>query len=271
MYYRRLTRRQVLAALGAAGVPKAAAQDPLIRAARLDHVSILVADVEKSVAFYRRIFGHHVLKAATGQRRYFMLGTCYAAIAPAPAGEPRRVDHYCPGIQGFQAGGVKSKLEQAGIAARETGVGLYVTDPDNMSVQLWDDESWKLNKAAPEAGSNETPLFRPLGLDHLLLRASAPFKTAEFYRKLFGPEAERSEEPPRIWFQLGRSRLGLAPLGGQPPGVDHFCVLAESFDSAAILKRLEERGAVLDSGGTAASPQFRDPDGILVQVMARRG
>lgn len=267
----RLNRRELLAGLAALAAPSSRAQDLLMRVASLDHVSILVSDVEKSVAFYRRIFGDHVLKARTGQRRYFMLGTCYAAIGPARPEESRRVDHFCPGIEGFDAASLQAKLEQRGTPSKTVNVGLYVTDPDGILIQLWNVESWKLNKAEPETAPEKVAaVFRPLGLDHLLLRVPDPDKSAAFYQKLFGPPNQRSKEPPRIWWQFGKSRVGLSPLAfGQSAGVDHFCVLVEPFDQTAAATRLRELGAKADSQSTAASPQFRDLDGISVQVAAR--
>jgi len=52
--------------------------------------------------------------------------------------------------------------------------------------------------------------------------------------------------------------------------IDHFGVLVEPFDQAAAARRLKELGARPDPRSTAASPQFLDPDGISVQVAARR-
>jgi catechol 2,3-dioxygenase-like lactoylglutathione lyase family enzyme len=267
----RLNRREVLTMLGALAAGKAGAQEPLLRVVGLDHVSILGADAAKSIAFYRRIFGHHVLKGVNGDRRYFMIGNCYIAIASAPAGQPRRADHFCTGIEGFDSAGLKTKLDQRGIASRPVNVGLYVDDPDGIVIQLWNMESWKLNQSAPEPpASGEEPLFRPIGLDHLLLGVPDPEKSLGFYQKLFGPASQRTKEPPRDWFQFGKSRLGLAPLAaGQRPGIDHFCVAVEKFDQATAVKGLEARGAVMHPESTPASPQFRDPDGVVVQVIGR--
>ena len=95
------------------------------------------------------------------------------------------------------------------------------------------------------------------------------FRSAVFYQKLFG-EAQRTPEPPRIAFQLGKSNLLLAPVeSGQRPGIEHFCVLVQTFDPATAVRRLQERGAVMHARSTPASALFRDPDGVMVQVIAR--
>ena len=53
--------------------------------------------------FYRRLFGNEVLKDSRTQRRYLRLGPCYMAIAPAGAGEPKRIDDVGIGVENFNA------------------------------------------------------------------------------------------------------------------------------------------------------------------------
>jgi hypothetical protein len=43
-----------------------------------------------------------------------------------------------------------------------------------------------------------------------------------------------------------------------------------SFTYEAVLKKLEQAGAKLEAPEVAGAPEFRDPDGILVQVMGAR-
>jgi hypothetical protein len=63
--------------------------------------------------------------------------------------------------------------------------------------------------------------------------------------------------------------LGLSPVGAGP-GVDHFCLAVASFDRGALAKMLQDRGAKLEVGETPGSTMFRDLDGILVQVTAKK-
>ena len=57
------SRRQLLAMLAAAGTSASATvlQEPALKAAKIDHVSIQVTDLPKSIAFYRDIFGLTIL------------------------------------------------------------------------------------------------------------------------------------------------------------------------------------------------------------------
>src|ERR1700681_4297665 len=198
--FSRLNRRETLTILGAFVVKSAVgAPDSALRFSGLDHLAIAAADTEKSVAFYSRIFGHDVLKDSRSPRRYFKIGDGYIAIAPPAQGQAaRRVDHICAGIAGFSQAGAKSYLDERGISSRETRVGRYVTDPDGIQVQLWTENSWKelSSNASPEAPAvAEAAVFRPLGLDHILLRVSDMEKSAAFYEKVFGVAPQRSASP----------------------------------------------------------------------------
>ena len=267
-----LNRRETLAMLGAfAARSVSGAPDSALRFSGLDHLAIAAADTEKSVAFYSRVFGHDVLKDSRTPRRYFKIGNGYIAIAPPAQGQAaRRVDHICAGIGGFSQASAKSYLDDQGISSRETNVGRYVTDPDGTQVQLWTENSWKqLTNAAPEAATGaEGSVFRPLGLDHILLRVSDMEKSAAFYQKVFSVAPQRSASPPRIWFQIGSGRLGLSPVGAGP-GVDHFCIAVATFDRGKAAKMLQDRGATIEPGESQGSVMFRDLDGILVQVTGR--
>ena len=115
MWLDRITRRDALYVLAAAAVPQARAQAGILRVTRVDHVGLSVGDIDKAMLFYRRLFGNEVLKDSRTPRRYLRLGPCYMAIAPAPTGEAKRVDHFAVGIENFNAAGMQRTLENAGL------------------------------------------------------------------------------------------------------------------------------------------------------------
>lgn len=271
----RLARRELFSLLGAGALltRRAAAAESSLHFAALDHVGITVADAQKSTAFYTRLFGNNVYKNNQTPRRYLKLGPCYMAIAPPAQGsQGYRVDHICPGVEGFQMADVEHYLEGRGVGFRKTDLGPFVTDPDGIQIQLWTEGSWSLaiRPATPESfPADGEPIFRPTGLEHILLDVTDPEKSAGFYEKLFGPVTQRNNN--RTWFQTGTSRIGLlAVANGRRPGVNHFCVSAAAFDYDAAMKKLEQAGAKPVTAEVAGAPEFRDPDGILVQVMGPR-
>src|SRR5262249_17803588 len=133
MRFNRITRRDALFLLGAAAAPLARAEGGLLRPTRVDPVALPVGDIGKAMTFYRRLFGDEVLKDSRTPRRYLRLGPCYMAIAPAAAGEAKRIDHFSVGIENFNVPQMKGALEKAGLKVRESDVGLFVTDPDGVS------------------------------------------------------------------------------------------------------------------------------------------
>src|ERR1051325_7619067 len=101
MPLRRISRRDALVALGVAAMRPARGDAGLLRATRVDHVSLAVGDVDKALVFYRTLFGNEVLKDSRTPRRYLRLGPCYLATAPAAAGEAKRIDHVGIGISNY--------------------------------------------------------------------------------------------------------------------------------------------------------------------------
>jgi len=271
---RPIHRREAIRILSAGALASSAvAVDAPLHFTALDHVEISEPGSAKSAALYARIFGGPIWKNNKTERRYVKLGPCYIAIEQGR--EPFGVDHFSVGIEGYRIADIHGFLEQRGIAYRDypSGKDLNVTDPDGIHVQLSADNTWKdlaTNTASPEPGdAGAQPIFRATGLDHILLNVSDPEKSAAFYEKIFGAVTQRNNN--RIWFQAGRSRIGLLQVpAGEKPGVNHFCVSAAAFDYEAATKMLQSAGARVEKPEVASAPEFRDLDGLLVQVMTPR-
>ncbi|HLI86128.1 MAG TPA: VOC family protein [Bryobacteraceae bacterium] len=263
-------RRHALGMLGFAGLA-ARALPAAVRAPRftaIDHVEFNVSDPEKSIAFYARVFGNTVLKNNRTTRRYLKLGPAFIAM---DRGSQIHVDHFCPGIPDFQIADLHGYLEERSIPYKDypSGRDLYVTDPDGTRMQLGGANSWEQllkGTASPESIPAAEPIFRPTGIDHILLNVSDPEKSAAFFEQLLGPVAGRNNS--RTWFQAGKSRIGLLQTpAGQRAGVNHYCVAAEPFDFETATRKLAEAGAKVESPEVSGAPEFRDFDGYLVQVM----
>lgn len=270
-------RREAIRILTATSLVVRAARsatDDSLNFVALDHVEISVPDAAKSAAFYARIFGGPIWKNNKTPRRYVKFGPRYIAIEQGR--QPFGVDHFSVGIGNFQIDSLHAWLTRRGIPYKDypSGKDLNVTDPDGIHLQLSADYTWGPMEgatASPEPGTSVAlPIFQPTGLDHILLNVSDPRKSTEFYTKIFGQVAERKNN--RIWFQAGRSRVGLLQVpAGQTPGVNHFCVAAAPFEYSVVTKKLEESGARLVTPEVAGAPEFHDPDGILVEVMTPTG
>jgi len=138
-----LSRRELLAALAMLVLPGPSLQRaPQIGAAKLlNHVTLYVRDVERSRAFYHSLFGMPVLtQQAPGVN--LSVGAGFLGLYPVDAGEAPRIDHFCLGLQGFDAEATKRKLAAQGIDAtireRDDTKELYLADRDGLRVQLQD-------------------------------------------------------------------------------------------------------------------------------------
>lgn len=270
MSFDRITRRDALFMLGAAAaMPRArAAGGVLLHATRVDHCSLAVGDIDKAMIFYRRLFGNEVLKDSKTARRYLRLGPCYLSIAPAPAGEAKRIDHFAVGIENFNASALKSSIEKTGLKVTGGTDGLFVVDPDGTRVQIVAAESWKqIKTAAPDSGPKQEQLFHTRGMHHLAIQVSDMARSTEFYGKLFGENTPGNGNPPQPTYQAGETRILLYnPAPTKPPKIDHFSALVDNFDAPAALKVVQGLGANAKLSAQGTLNEFFDPDGIRLQV-----
>jgi len=266
MLTNRMTRRAALGVLGAAALPVHG--EGALRVTRVDHVALDVGDLDKALSFYSRLFGNEVLKDAKSPRRYLRLGPCYLAIAPATSGQSPHINHFAVGIENFNAASAKSALESSGLKVRESDVGLFVTDPDGNSVQIWADRSWELlNNAAPEKHSAQEPLFQATGMHHIAVQSGDVAKSVEFYGKLFGKAISDPPGAPPLLFLAGETRLRVyPPAPGKPPKIDHFSALVQNFDAPAAVTALKALGAKAALSKQGTLNEFFDPEGIRMQV-----
>lgn len=135
-----LSRRQLiqgLAALTAAGgALPAVAQTTPFKSARIDHISVQVADMASSIAFYENVFGLKVLNEDK-ENEIVRMGVTRIIVSlhrKAPVGI---VDHYAIAIEGFDRAAVTAELAKHGLTAEENlDYGFFVRDPEGVPVQI---------------------------------------------------------------------------------------------------------------------------------------
>jgi catechol 2,3-dioxygenase-like lactoylglutathione lyase family enzyme len=270
------TRREVLYTLGAAffSAARPSAQAGSLEFDGIDHVEFYVSQVERTRDFFASVFGNTVLRNATAAKNYLKIGSAYLAFErPRTAGGPLTADHVSVAIRNIDMAQVHAVLDAGGIPYRDypSGRDTAVVDADGVRTQLSPENGWSFLRPptfAPEAVVvRAEAVFRPEGIEQVLLNVSEPDASAKFYEKIFGSVALRNNN--RIWFRVGRSRVGLVKTPeGQRPGVHHFCVSAAAFDYDAVIARLTALGAKIEPPELPGAPSFRDPDGMLVQVSA---
>ncbi len=140
-----LSRRELLAALAMLVAAPAAAPaqttQPIAAVKSMNHVTVFVPNVQKSVDFYQGVFGMPILtKQDAGIN--LSTGTGFYGIYPAPNAATGSVNHVCFGIENFDADAVLKQLTARGVKGsirmRGETKELYFTDPDGIRVQLQD-------------------------------------------------------------------------------------------------------------------------------------
>jgi len=137
-----LTRRQLiqrLSLLMAAAVPTAgAAQTSGLRGTGIDHVSVLVADLPRSAAFYQSVFGMSTVSEDKPNQilRLGMKRTIVSLRHEPPAGTGT-VDHFAISVENFNRDAVTQQLSQHGLTPQNNvQFGFHVKDPDGVVVQI---------------------------------------------------------------------------------------------------------------------------------------
>jgi catechol 2,3-dioxygenase-like lactoylglutathione lyase family enzyme len=104
----------------------------------LHHVNVRVSDVARSEAFYRQLLGAGPSRVVQGPDNHGLDlpgGGLIILQRSEPAG---RIDHFCVGVDHFDADRMRTAVQAAGIGAVQgTGTdNVLVTDPDGLRVQV---------------------------------------------------------------------------------------------------------------------------------------
>lgn len=135
-----LSRRQLIQGLtvlaAAGGALPAAAQQTPFKSTRIDHISIQVTDMARSVEFYEKIFGLKILNEDK-ENQIVRMGVTKIIVSlhrKAPVGI---VDHFAIAIDDFNRDAVTAELAKHGLVPEENlDYGFFVRDPEGMPVQI---------------------------------------------------------------------------------------------------------------------------------------
>ena len=136
-----MSRRELvggLAMLAASGTAAGAAQQELdFRNATIDHVSVQVADLQRSVDFYQKMFGFSLVSEdkPLGIIRLGNGRTLVSFNHQSPAGI---VDHFAIGVPGFtKEAAARYAMQHGATPLDDPYAGLHVKDPDGINVQIF--------------------------------------------------------------------------------------------------------------------------------------
>lgn len=124
----------VLAAAGTAGA--ACAQTTPFRSAGIDHISIQVTDLARSIEFYERIFGLMIINQDE-PNKIVRMGNARIIVSLHEKAPTGIVDHFAIAIQGFDREQATAALRAQGLTAEQNlDYGFHVRDPEGIPVQI---------------------------------------------------------------------------------------------------------------------------------------
>ena len=137
-----VTRRQLLLALALMTTPLAAGvQTPpggVMKGRNLHHVNVQVSDVARSEAFYRKLFGLPPSRRVQGPDNHGLGLPGAGLIILQKSDRPGRIDHFCVGVDNFDAERFRAAVKAAGIEGVQGAASdnFSVSDPDGLRVQV---------------------------------------------------------------------------------------------------------------------------------------
>jgi catechol 2,3-dioxygenase-like lactoylglutathione lyase family enzyme len=256
----------------------------------LDHLDVLVPDVEKSARFYMGLFrtALHAQPFQGAQRYFVLLGPLpenravgYLAIGAA-RGRPTAIGHFCTSVANWRQNsaavfaGMKDEFRAAGFGEfpGSTGFGGIFNDPDGIEIQFLPSPDTLVTAAVPsDLVPSQQGLITPQRVNSALLRVSELPKALAYYRILYGKESRSDAHSAQFNFRNG-SQLQLEEIsyayGQGTPRISRFGILVKPFDRAAAAAAIATLGGKLvqDDGKVL---RLQDVDGIELDLVTSQG
>jgi catechol 2,3-dioxygenase-like lactoylglutathione lyase family enzyme len=255
-----MTRRRALLALSATMVsPGLMAQQtrPVIHTRRLNNVMIAVSDLQRSTAFYERLFGPSVRQ---GDAVIFRVGEGphFFALTALKAGAKPDFLSYGMTVADFDAERAMRTLADLGVGgAQITRRGdtpeLFVPDPNGIKVQLahttYGYGSGARGDVFPRAPTAVTKAaFQLKSINHVTLTIANGAREKEFYQTVFGLPI-RAMQGDGVTLAIGEGTDGIVfnAAANNPnamSGINHACFTIENFDAERVMATLIDNGLV---------------------------
>jgi catechol 2,3-dioxygenase-like lactoylglutathione lyase family enzyme len=286
-----LSRRELIGLLAAAGLPGsqlAAAQPRLlpVDTPGLDHLDVIVEDVEKSARFYMGLFRTALhAQPFQGSNRYFVLlsplpenrEVGYLAIG-ASRGRGTYIGHFCTSVAQWRRdsaaifAAMKEQFAAAGFGefAGAGGFGGVFKDPDGIEIQFLPAPDTLVTAAVP---SDLVPggqgLVVPQRVEYALLHVSDLTRAVDYYRILYGRESSREGNRATFRFRNGSHLTlegGSYEYGRTGARIARYGIRVQPFDRAATAAGIATLGGTVLSD-SAAGMRLRDADGIELELV----
>ena len=296
----RVTRRAFLGSMAAvAAAPSIFAQGsrPPLPGTSLNHMTLSVTDIGRSLEFYQGLFG---MPIAARQAGTLVLrigdGPQFLALSGGNANASRSINHLCLTIDDFDADRVVRILGEHGVMPASGGGAmrvrirqrgeefggapggtpeLYFGDPDGVVVQIQDSTYCGGKGVLREVCDVVEPpsfpgVFNLRDLNHFTIFVSDQARSIAFYQALFGlPINTYQGALPVLSVGSGSQFLALAQVP-VPPTIHHACMTIENFQHEEVMAKLEDFGITpRDDNAPGPVPALRSY--VTMRMEDRRG
>ena len=250
----------------------------------INHMEIRVNDLERSVKWYRWLFGLPTV-VETGHSSILRVGDGqYLTLTTLGKSRPGIVQIGFAPVKSAPATGLPIVKQHGATDARNVKGILRFKDPAGIGVQLFSYRSLNATEVSPIKG-----LLPVREFNHFTVFVPDAKRNVQFYQQLFGLRIDTYQGPMPI-IRVGEGNQFLAFVGGRSDAfAHHACFTTENFDPDKIQKKLLEYGLkprgkkrgpagpleyyvtmrMPNRGGAPkGTPELylTDPDGILLQL-----
>jgi catechol 2,3-dioxygenase-like lactoylglutathione lyase family enzyme len=253
-----MTRRRAVLALSATMMSpglKAQQARPVIQTRRLNNVMIAVSNLERSAAFYEKLFGPPVRQGDTVVFRVGE-GPHFFALTTIRSGAKPDFLSYGMTVADFDAERVMRILADLGIGGAQMTRGgdtpeLFVPDPNGIKIQLQhttygygSGARGDILQATPTAVTR--PPFQLKSINHVTLTIANGAREKEFYQTVFGLPV-RAMQGDGVTLAVGEGTDGIVfnTVANDPntiSAINHACFTIENFDTERVMAILIANG-----------------------------
>lgn len=288
-----LSRRTMIGLVAAAGLPAwesafAQARVLPLDTPGLDHLDVMVPDVEKTTRFYMGLFRTALhAQPFQGAFRYFVLlgplpenrTVGYIAVGDA-RGRGTYIGHFCTSVREWRRdsaaifAAMKEQFASTGFGqfpGPGAGAAGVFKDPDGIEIQFLPSPDTLVTAAVPnDLVPGGQGLVTPQRVDHVVLHVSNLQRAVDYYRILYGRESSREGNRATFSFTNG-SRLVLEGTsyvyGSAQSRIARFGIRVAPFDRAAVTAGIAKLGGTVVNDAAGAL-RLRDVDGIELELVS---
>jgi catechol 2,3-dioxygenase-like lactoylglutathione lyase family enzyme len=244
-----------------------------IRVRGINHVSLTVSDVKRSVDFYQGLFGMRVRpQGAAAAQLVIGSGPEHLGLSAAGAGATPQIDHYCLGVEEFNVDRILQVLGAHGVSRSDNAgpmkgrvtvngsgaASIRVGDPDGIDVQLQDARYCSGSGALGNVCSADRPspsagLMTVKGYSHCTVSVTDAQRSNAFHRQVFGFGIRSYQGPSAptlavgagvefLMFTAGAATQASVAATPPRPRINHLCLTVPNFNADRILETLERYG-----------------------------